>query len=463
MQILSAWDKGHTANYHVWRVKSLNFYEHNNASSYPTGNYTICKVIEKIGGLVTLVPTRQSCSSATPLSAGATIVHLLANPSITFPTVDAGDSAANQANTIVYAADEASVEQSTFNEGSVILQSRTGVCNTPFAKYMKLDGKYYKHDLRLKLSENTQSDPVTSPTSVNFINTTSNHQQETGRFARCPDVPMNPFNRGSCRRSTACLPLLFDTTMFTLDASNLKKFYTISGKYVYYITGLRLEASYAVSPCTGTSRWKKLSGACASNGGETGVDAGTKLAMVFAIDNTTDTINPYVRDVHVTGTCNANNGGVSSIAAKIEVDGTCWEHVHPELFNVYDLSYFSTNHGGNGNFIKSNNPIERWAKAGGVEIQYPASHTMTRWASIDGWMQPKFPKLGRFGEIVDFRLIPADVQTKEAQPQPQPQPVSNVDHSLIPHMEGNGRLPERHHYTTCGATGFMWISRRGGE
>ena len=36
---------------------------------------------------------------------------------------------------------------------------------------------------------------------------------------------------------------------------------------------------------------------------------------------------------------------------------------------------------------------------------------MSRWKSLDGWMQPKLPRLGRFGDTVDFRSIPAEVQT----------------------------------------------------
>ena len=178
--------------------------------------------------------------------------------------------------------------------------------------------------IRLHLPNNTFADPVTKAVSINLLNTTSNHAQETGRFARCPDVPMNPFNRGTCKRSNACVLPLVSSTSITLDASAIQAFYTISDKYVYYITGLRLEDTYAISPCTGTSRWKKLSGNCATNGGETAVDADTKASIADAIANTADQSNLYVRDLVVSGTCNAANGAVSSVGAKIEVAGTCW-------------------------------------------------------------------------------------------------------------------------------------------
>ena len=33
--------------------------------------------------------------------------------------------------------------------------------------------------------------------------------------------------------------------------------------------------------------------------------------------------------------------------ATVTVDGVCWEHVHSDLYNVYDASYWASAHDGN--------------------------------------------------------------------------------------------------------------------
>jgi len=445
LKMLSVYDKGYTANYHVWRITRLQYYHHNNTLPFTSKSYKLCRVIPKVGGnilLTDVAATAGACKSPASHNSPFTTnviseqASLLANPNISFPPVDPGDSDATAANTVEYSTNQATVEASVFDIGSVVLRSRSGACNKPYAKYMKLGTKYYKHDPRLKLAANTPSEPVTTPTSINFINTTSIHKQEAGRWNRCPDVPMNPFNRANCKRSIACLPLVWDTKIFPLNEANLRQFYLLSSRYVYYVTGLKLENPYAISPCTGTSRWKKLSGNCAANGGETGVDADTKIALVSAINGTTDQLNPFVRDAHVTGTCNAANGGVSTIGAKVEVNGICWQHVHAKEYSVFDFSYFSEMHEGNSNFLVSENPIHKWAKAGGVNIQFPASHPMSRWASITGHMQPHFILIGRYGDSADFRLLPADVQTNE----------------LAAHIGSAGRIPTGMQ-DSCGSPG----------
>ena len=38
------------------------------------------------------------------------------------------------------------------------------------------------------------------------------------------------------------------------------------------------------------------------------------------------------------GSCTSSQDGVSAIGAKVNVDGSCWEHSHPHSFNVYEMN-----------------------------------------------------------------------------------------------------------------------------
>ena len=86
-------------------------------------------------------------------------------------------------------------------------------------------------------------------------------------------------------------------------------------------------------------RSMQSSSACGAS--ETALDAETTATLTAAIRATVDT-NPFVRDVAIAsgggGTCHAQKDGVSSIGARLTVDGVCWVHVHPQEFDVLDFS-----------------------------------------------------------------------------------------------------------------------------
>ena len=86
-------------------------------------------------------------------------------------------------------------------------------------------------------------------------------------------------------------------------------------------------------------------------------------------------------------------------------------------FIQVSFSYWATYHTGNAQFPDTENPIERWAKAGKTHIEFPRSHNMgdggnVRWRTTvdtrtneDGgvWLQ----LIGRYGDVVDFASLPA--------------------------------------------------------
>ena len=87
----------------------------------------------EVGAIAGACTTSSSPFTTNVISEQASI---MANPNITFPSVDPGDNAANAANTIEYTAGQAVVEASIFDIGSVLLKSRSAACDKPFAQYM---------------------------------------------------------------------------------------------------------------------------------------------------------------------------------------------------------------------------------------------------------------------------------------------------------------------------------------
>jgi hypothetical protein len=238
---------------------------------------------------------------------------------------------------------------------------------------------------------------------------------EAAHATTCPAVQMNFVNGPSCIRQQGCAAKTYSSARFALNSTMLREFYRLSGKYVYYVTGLRLEDAYAVSPCTGRSRWRKHATACGAGAAaaETNLDSGTKSTIGGYITASPDTASPFVRDIEVvTGTCNALLNGVSAMGARIEISGVCWEHVHPHEFNVYDFSYWTVAHEGNGQALAAGrpNPIAKHAEQlDAVNIDFPSHHVMKRWKDN----QEKHRYIGRLDESVDFRYLATSVQSQQ--------------------------------------------------
>lgn len=141
----------------------------------------------------------------------------------------------------------------------------------------------------------------------------------------CPTVQKTFENEATCVRQESCAAVEYSSVSITLNTTMLRKFYQVGGRYVYFVTGLRLEHTFEISPCSGVSRWRRHASACDV---ETNLDSATKATITEHIQNSSDTGSPHVRDIEVvTGTCNSNLDGVSAIGSKFDIDSVCWEHV----------------------------------------------------------------------------------------------------------------------------------------
>jgi cullin-associated NEDD8-dissociated protein 1 len=278
-------------------------------------------------------------------------------------------------------------------EGAYILTKvPVGCVNKGRNSFMLHDGVYYRYDPRIRTLTNTLEEPA----------------QPTDPEVACPSAARSFVNEDSCVRREACAPAIFEQTAMTLNDDNLRAWYTGSRRYTYHVTGLKLEDDYAVSPCaSGWSRWLRTTGSCSA---ETVLDSTTAATIRAALSSSTDS-NPVVRDIVLSGaSCDASDD--ATIGASIQVGGTCFTHVHPDLHNVHDFSFWSTDDAHPGNAAAANggrpNPIKAVAVGGAVELSFPsASHPMARWSDN----RHLLPLVGRYMDSVDFNTLATELQT----------------------------------------------------
>eukprot|EP01013_Petalomonas_cantuscygni_P025363 TRINITY_DN472_c1_g1_i8.p1 TRINITY_DN472_c1_g1~~TRINITY_DN472_c1_g1_i8.p1 ORF type:complete len:2177 (+),score=570.77 TRINITY_DN472_c1_g1_i8:136-6531(+) len=278
---------------------------------------------------------------------------------------------------------------------------------------------WYKHDRRRWLTDASfgESDGSgglwnLSQSTVLGEGTVSPTAATAGVLA-CPAVPKTFLNAHTCVRTSGCSPTVYRSLPLTLDTATLRRFYLEGGIYVYALTALRLEDTYRTSPCPAStkavsSRWQRISSTpCAS---PTSLDAATTRTLTDALVLCDDAVREdgLIRDIEVPAAaapdCNANS---ASIGARVDVNGSCWEHVHPHEGNVYDASLWVSAHPGN---TATFNPIRSLAEHNLTTLTYPASHSMSRWKSKEG---TSFTLLGRLGDEIDFAALPDSVRTPQ--------------------------------------------------
>ena len=349
------------------------------------GPFNICSLDELLGGEVVL--SAGSCNNANLLR--------IANPPIRFTAPDSSLAATLNEGQADF--EPLAPYYSWTNPEVIVLQELRLADQTLCAAgavsltFLQLpNGVYYRHDaqLRLSLLENTLASPAVASSS-----------------GVCPSVPKTLFNAETCVRAPTCSLRAYSSAEFELDMESLSQFYALSDKPVYRIAGLRLEDEYSVSPCTGSSRWRRLDGACgAANPAATDfANTATRSGLANALAASSDS-NQFVRDITV-GTASICGGDEQlAVGAVVDAASECWEHVHPDLYNVYDFDYWSLFHP--GGYAAIMGP----AFEGAVFLTYQASHPMERWMAHVG---VDLPLLGRLGDRVDFADLPSSVQTVE--------------------------------------------------
>jgi hypothetical protein len=150
--------------------------------------------------------------------------------------------------------------------------------------FMSVDGAFYQFERRLGLLDNT----VALPAEV------AGNSSDDDTVSTCPTATKSYINRGKCVRTSGCAPPVFSSAETLLSEDSLIMMYNVSNRYVYYVTGLRLENHIEFSPChpeNGRSRWRKLGGACTR---PTAMDETTRQSLVATLAASTD-LNDYIR------------------------------------------------------------------------------------------------------------------------------------------------------------------------
>ena len=220
------------------------------------------------------------------------------------------------------------------------------------AVHVAHSGVIYRFDGRLSTVTNTLADPATA-------------QVDLALRSACPTAAKTFLNRAFCVPASTCAQTRFSSADMLLDTDTLRAYYEKARRYVYAVEGLRLEDEYAVSPCAGDgfSRWRRAAGACAD---PTSLASSTAATIVAAIRAAAVAGIP-VADIDA-GAC---DDSPSALGASVDVDGECWEHVHPQTLDVLDFTYWTSAHPGNKN-VRVPSVIWRLHPSSGDYIRHPA-------------------------------------------------------------------------------------------
>lgn len=124
--------------------------------------------------------------------------------------------------------------------------------------------EFYQYDRRIRWIANSLANPATATAD----------EYAGGRHGVCPNVPRSFVNQDSCVRLPpgTCMRPGYPPHKLRLDIGTLRQWYLDSTKYVYAVTGLRLEvgAEEWIPPCTAhhVSRWVRVAttGGCTQSG-----------------------------------------------------------------------------------------------------------------------------------------------------------------------------------------------------
>ena len=230
--------------------------------------------------------------------------------------------------------------------------------------------------------------------------------------------------------ATACTPFHeIDDVDITLTLENFQRIWNVTGagngtdtRYLYRIENLAQDDNYVDPPCTAgaSSRWVRV-----DNCSDTVLVGEETKDVFFHLINQQATAdsNPYVRDILMPQT-NINGLGcddadLTKVDFIVQVGNDCWQNTHPDNYQVYDMTYWTTNHNGNDALYPGFAPIYWPAEGepaaghnnGTFVLKYPDSHrsVMQRWHNN----KANFGNVGRYGDTVSIRDMPAELQRQE--------------------------------------------------
>jgi len=272
------------------------------------------------------------------------------------------------------------------------------------------DVEYWIHSPSLMLMTNTLDQPLIDGGKAAITKT------ESAPFERmravCSNAPRTFLNEDYCVLSDeGCMREEGDDVDILLNTEHLELMHTVTGgpggqetKYVYAAIGQRNDPDEGLpSPCTpnARSRWVPIANC---TGGPT-VQTDTQNAFVTLLRFSSDQMNPFLRDIFFFAsgtTCNPLD--VNTFDFKVNVDGQCWQNVHPDYLNVYVFNYWVDKHPGGPDKIKQFADVNQT-----FYLTFPSWHSMDRWNKN----APKFPFVGRLGDTTTFKNLPEELRRED--------------------------------------------------
>lgn len=348
-----------------------------------TGTWLVCRVEQRVGGDVlvansTVCPNRQTGG-----------LPRISNPAVAQPPTTRTVLITNNSSRLVNlrpAVDDAKL----LADGVPTSELNCTAAPHYGPLFAMVNGVGYINDPRVNLVGNTLESPARATEYHPIVR------------SNCPTVTKTFLNSHTCVTGVdTCAPLQFETTFVVLNESFLERLWEVGGKSVYSVTGLRLDG--ANSPCTSeTTRWVKREGtACSNPGLDAGVIAATQHRVAAAMAAPSADDNPFVRDIQLGPDANCSHSSVAGVS--VLVNGSCWQHSHPDELNVIDFTTWTRIHPGGAAAIL------QFARSGNFSLQFPSWHDMARWSTNYGKSSNGLTKLGRLGDSVDFANFPTSL------------------------------------------------------
>ena len=197
---------------------------------------------------------------------------------------------------------------------------------------------YYVEDRRVELYDNTDG---------------SYTQKKRLLDGRCPQSPRTFLNEDTCVPRADCSPPVYSGN-FVLDATNLRKFYTIDGKYVYRIQDLPLVET--PSPCdTNTNRFVRKNagqdGAGCANPNTNFPSIASAIQTALSGRSIAEQKSARVVDIEETSlNCNDPNDAALGASFNVRLSDnslTCWTHSYYREWSCFVMNDWVSNHPGN--------------------------------------------------------------------------------------------------------------------
>ena len=213
-----------------------------------------------------------------------------------------------------------SLHFTVFRPDVILMSSPVDPCNIGTVVRSDVEyaeGRFYMLEPRLTLTENTLERPASAGSWLGGV---------------CPAVSRTFLNEKTCKLLPGCLPLGVESIRLTLNAATFQRFFTVGGRYVYAIAGLRT----STSPCNRRSRWKRLD--CQQESCTT-TSLPTSDATAISSQLMAEASQGWLRDTTIE--CNSIAAG-----AVVQVGSDYFQHVHLDEFNVYDFTDWVAAHPG---------------------------------------------------------------------------------------------------------------------